>query len=66
MSSTCLARQISLLNSPRFVRSFCVSCECFANSHGVWSQRKISEPGTILNFFFHNSILEYINVAIFV
>lgn len=40
MSSTSLGRQISLLNSPRLVRSSCVSCECFANFHAVWSQRE--------------------------
>lgn len=38
---------------------------CFANSHAVWSQRGISVR-CYFNFFFHNSNLEYIAVAVFV
>lgn len=64
MSSTCLGRQISLLNSPRFMRSSCVSCECFANSHAVWRQREISdrESGAILKSFCF--IIVFLNILL--
>lgn len=74
MSSACLGRQISL-NSPRFMRSSCVSCECFANSLAV---REKYQSVAILKYFFiivvfiiiiiifHNSNLEYFTVAVFV
>lgn len=64
MSSTSLGRQISLLNSPRLVRLSCVSCVLCQFSCSVESERNICQ--VLFYFFFHNSNLEYIAVAVFV